>query len=76
MSLTTKKNHYLEQSATLLSDQKQEKSNKEIVNKFLLSKLWYIGQIYTIPKFIKKQIEKTIRNSLWNKKNMTSKTPS
>ena len=33
---------------------------KIIVNQILLSKLWYIGQIYTIPKFIKKKIEKTI----------------
>ena len=31
---------------------------KIIVNKILLSKLWYIGQIYTIPKFIKEKIEK------------------
>ena len=32
---------------------------KRTVNQ-TLSKLWYIGQIYTIPKFIKKEIEKTI----------------
>ena len=31
---------------------------KIIANKILLSKLWYIGQIYTIPKFIKEKIEK------------------
>ena len=31
---------------------------KIIVKKILLSKLWYIGQIYTIPKFIKEKIEK------------------
>ena len=35
-----------------------EKKKKIIVNKILLSKLWYIGQIYTIPKFIKEKIEK------------------
>ena len=39
---------------------------KRIVNQILLSKLWYIGQIYTIPKFIKKEIEKTIAQlSIW-----------
>ena len=27
----------------------------------LLSELWYIRQIYTIPKYIKKQIDKRIR---------------
>ena len=31
---------------------------KIIANKILLSKLWYIGQIYTIPKFMKEKIEK------------------
>ena len=39
---------------------------KRIVNLMLLSKLWYIGQIYTIPKFIKEEIEKTIAQlSIW-----------
>ena len=33
---------------------------KKIVNKMLLSKVWYIGQVYTVPKFIKREIEKTI----------------
>ena len=33
---------------------------KRIVNQILLSKLWYIGQIYTILKFIIKEIGKTI----------------
>ena len=38
----------------------------EIVNQIPLSKLWYIGQIYTIPKFIKEKIEKTIAQlSIW-----------
>ena len=31
---------------------------KGIVNEIVLFKLWYKGQIYTIPKFIKKEIEK------------------
>ena len=31
-----------------------------IANQILLSKRYYIGQIDTIPKFIKKEIEKTI----------------
>ena len=26
----------------------------------VLSKVWYIGQVYTVPKFIKREIEKTI----------------
>ena len=47
-----------------LWDGKKEK--KRIVNQILLSKLWYIGQIYTIPKFIKEEIEKTIAQlSIW-----------
>ena len=33
---------------------------KRTVNQISLSKLWYIGQIYTITKFIKKDIENTI----------------
>ena len=44
----------------------EKKENKRIVNQILLSKLWYIGQIYTIPKFIKEEIEKTIAQlSIW-----------
>ena len=41
---------------------------KKIIINQLLSKLWYIVQIYTIPKYIKKQIEKRIYNLLRNKK--------
>ena len=56
-----KKNQYFEQSATLFGMRK-----KRIVNQILLSKIWYIGQIYTIPKFIKEEIEKTIAQlSIW-----------
>ena len=33
-----------------------DERKKRIVNQILLSILWYIGQIYTIPKFIKKDI--------------------
>ena len=44
-----------------LWDEKQR-----IINQIPLSKLWYIGQIYTIPKFIKEEIEKTIAQlSIW-----------
>ena len=36
------------------------------VNQILLPKLWCIGQIYAIPKFIKEEIEKTIAQlSIW-----------
>ena len=39
---------------------------KGVVNQTLLSKLWYIDQIYTIPKFIKEEIEKAIAQlSIW-----------
>ena len=39
---------------------------KRIVNQILLSKLWYIGQVYTIQKFVKEEIEKTIAElSIW-----------
>ena len=44
------------------------RSKKIIVNQILLSKLWYRGQIYTIPKYIKKEIEKRIYNFLWSSK--------
>ena len=48
---------------------------KKIIVNQLLSKLWYIAQIYTIPKYIKKEIEKRIYNFLWNdKENQTSQT--
>ena len=37
-----------------------------IVNRILLFKVRYQGQIYTIPKFIKEEIEKTIAQlSIW-----------
>ena len=49
--------------------------DKKIIINQLLSKLWYIVQIYTIPKYIKKEIEKRIYNFLRNnKKNQTSQT--
>ena len=39
---------------------------KRILSQIFLSKIWYIGQIYTIPKFIKKEIEKTMfQCSIW-----------
>ena len=42
------------------------KKKKRIVNQILLSKLWYVGQIHTITKFIKEEIEKTIAQlSIW-----------
>ena len=53
--ILTKKNQFLEQSATLFGMKK-----KRIVNQILLSKLWYIGQMYTIPKFTKEEIAKAI----------------
>ena len=43
------------------------RGKKIIVNQILLSELWYIGQIYTIPKYIKKETERTY-NFLWNRK--------
>ena len=51
----TLKIKYFEQSATLFGMKK-----RRIVNQILLSKICYIGQIYTIAKFIKDEIEKTI----------------
>ena len=41
---------------------------ERILNQILLSKFWYIVPIYTIPKLIRREIEKTIQNFLWNKK--------
>ena len=42
------------------------RDKKIIINQILLSKLWYIAQIYTIPKYMKKEIEKKIYGFLWN----------
>ena len=38
------------------------------VNQILLSKLWYRGQIYTIPKYINKETEKRIYSFLCDSK--------
>ena len=40
---------------------------KRIVNEILLSKVWYIGQIYTISKFIKEEIGKDNSPTLYLK---------
>ena len=40
-----------------------------IVNQILWTKLWYIGQIYTIPKYTKNEIER-MYNFLWNRNKM------
>ena len=40
--------------------------DERIVNQIFLIKLWYIGQIYTIAKFIKEEIRKTVPQlSIW-----------
>ena len=47
------------------------KGKKIIVNQILLFKLWYIGQIYTIPKYIKKskrKLKEYTISSGWNGK--------
>ena len=44
------------------------RDRKIIVNQILLSILWYRGQIYPIPKYIKEEIEQRIYNFLWNSK--------
>ena len=49
------------------------RGKKIIINK-LVPKLWYIVQIYTIPKYITKEIEKRICNFLRNNKK-TSEFP-
>ena len=41
------------------------RGKKIIINQILLSKLWYISQISTISKYIKKEIER-IYDFLWN----------
>ena len=51
----------MEQSATLF-----EMKKRRIVNQILSFKLWYIGQIYTVPEFIEKEIGKAIAQlSIW-----------
>ena len=44
------------------------RGRKLVINLILLSKLLYIGQIHTVPRYIKKQIEKMIYNFLWEGK--------
>ena len=53
-----KKNSNLEQNAALFE------RKKVTINQIFRSKLWYIGQIYTIPKCIWKKAEKRINNFL------------
>ena len=48
------------------------RGRKIITNQILLSKLWYIVQIYTITKYIKKEIEKIIYDFLWEGKRIRS----
>ena len=52
----------MEQNKTLL------RGKKIIVNQIVFPKLWYIGHIYTIPKYIRKEIEKRIYNFLCDRK--------
>ena len=52
--LFSKNNQYLEQCATLSG------MKTRIANQILLSKLWYMGQVCTILKFIIKKLEKAI----------------
>ena len=41
---------------------------ERIVKQILLSKLWYIAQIYTIPKFMKEKNKTTIAQlSIWKR---------
>ena len=47
----------MEQSTTPFEMKRKRKKNSE--NQMFLSKLFYIGQISTIPKFIKKKSEKS-----------------
>ena len=59
----TQKNSIFPTECNFLCDQKIK---KRIVNQILLSKLWYIGQICTIPIFINNEIENTIAQfSIW-----------
>ena len=44
------------------------RDKKLIINQIFLLKLWYIGQIYTIPKYINKEIETGIYDFLWEVK--------
>ena len=43
------------------------RGNKMIANEVLLSKLWYIDEIYTLPKYLKQETE-IIYNFLYNGK--------
>ena len=52
------------------------RDKKIIVNQILLSKLWYIGQIYTIQEYIKKEIERIHDFLRKEKRTPTSQTSS
>ena len=64
-------NQYLEQSATLV----EMKKKKRILNQIPLSKLWHIGQIYTITKFTKNILKKQYKITLEQKRNMIFQAP-
>ena len=48
---------------------------KIILNQILFSKLWYTGQIYTVPKYIKNEIQEYTISSATGR-NTTFQTPS
>ena len=52
------------------------RDKKIIVNQILLTKLWYIGQIYTIQEYIKKEIERIHDFLRKEKRTPTSQTSS
>ena len=52
------------------------RDKKIIENQILLTKLWYIGQIYTIQEYIKKEIERIHDFLRKEKRTPTSQTSS
>ena len=63
-----------------ISDNFTEKTfligKKIIVNQIILPKLWYIGQIYTIPKHTKTKLKECAISSGAERKNATLQAPS
>ena len=63
-----------------ISDNFTEKTfligKKIIINQIILPKLWYIGQIYTIPKHTKTKLKECAISSGAERKNATLQAPS
>ena len=54
----TKKSIFQTECYSLWDEKKKQETKERIVNRIFYSKLWYKGQIYNIPNFIVKEVDK------------------